>query len=75
MKVTNKAGRVVEVTERAYEVLYKDRGFKPVGNEESGLASKTKKELQAILETYNIEYSKRSNKEELISLIYHNVEG
>lgn len=46
MKVTNNAGKVIEVTETAFEVLYKERGFKPFDENES--ASSEPKKVKKI---------------------------
>jgi hypothetical protein len=35
MKVKNNAGEIIEVTETAYEILYKHRGFEPVEDDTS----------------------------------------
>jgi hypothetical protein len=45
MKVTNNAGEIIEVTKTAFEILYKDRGFKPVDKEKE--TSSTSKKVKS----------------------------
>ncbi|WP_339227836.1 hypothetical protein NSQ77_19980 [Oceanobacillus sp. FSL K6-2867] len=40
MKVVNNDGKVIEVTEKAFEVLYKDRGFKKATKKKTSPTSK-----------------------------------
>lgn len=46
MLVKNLEGKVVEVTDRAFDLIYKEKGFKPVKEEvnanEKGTSTKTK---------------------------------
>jgi hypothetical protein len=46
MKVVNNGGEVIEVTETAFNVLYKDRGFVPY-EEKKTASSATKKKVKA----------------------------
>jgi len=43
MKVVNNDGIVIEVTEKAFEVLYKDRGFKETNKDEKETTKTAKK--------------------------------
>ena len=76
MKVV-KDGKVVEVTEKAYRVIYKGVGYKPYIEDSGGTgelkgiayADMTKAELSKILEAKGIEYSSRDAKDKLIELL------
>lgn len=69
--VVSPGGKEVEVTERAYNVVYKGQGYKLVGevNERDALKEKTNAELKAILDEKDIDYPSNATKDELISLI------
>lgn len=45
MKVVNNEGQVVEVSNTAYQILYKERGFTPI--DETKTSSSTKKKVKA----------------------------
>lgn len=57
---------ILDVSEKAYKIAYKHRGFKPYVEEKKDL---TKKEIISELEARNIEYNSSSNKAELLELL------
>lgn len=71
IKVVSPAGKEVEVTERAYNVVYKGQGYKLVGevNEREVLEKKKNDELKAILDDRGVDYPSNGTKEELVNLI------
>ncbi|CAH0186117.1 hypothetical protein [Peribacillus simplex] len=83
IKVKNAAGDEIEVTEKAFRVVYKAQGYKKIDdtNEKDGevidfftlsteeLQGITKEKLKAFLDQESIDYNSNANKDELISLI------
>jgi hypothetical protein len=71
IKVVSPAGKEVEVTERAYNVVYKGQGYTLTSetNEREALKEKTNAELKVILDEKDIDYPSNATKDELISLI------
>lgn len=65
MKI-KKGDLILDVSEKAYKVAYKYRGFKPYEETKKDL---TKKEIISELEAKNIEYNSSSNKAELMELL------
>lgn len=83
MKVV-KDGKVVEVTEKAYRVIYKGVGYKPYVEDSGDIGESkveavdennvtytdmTKAEIIELLDAKGIEYSSRDNKDKLIELL------
>ena len=68
-----KNGRVINATEKAYRVLYKRKGYKPMEEAKEVLTNDlegyTNKELKSMLDTKGIEYNSRATKAELIELL------
>lgn len=83
IKVKDKKGKEIEVTQKAFRVVYKGMGYKKVDavNESDGepidyftltteeLQGVTKDKLKAFLDQESIDYNSNANKDELISLI------
>lgn len=57
---------ILDVSEKAYKIAYKHRGFIAYIEEKKDL---TKKEIISELEAKNIEYNSSSNKTELMELL------
>lgn len=77
--VKNDKGHVLRVTNRAYDVIYKDKGYKPSENAAStDYAEQTAKQLKnvknddlkAYLDVKKVEYAANATKEDLITLIH-----
>jgi len=77
VSITN-GKRTIEVTEKAYEVVFKQRGYKLAGdNNPIDLTGKTAEELEEYtipqlkqyLDTKEIDYRARATKDELIALV------
>lgn len=72
-----KDGRVIEVTEKAYNTIYKDKGYVPynadnVGKkakDEDGIDDLTKAEIIEQLEEKEIEHNPRDVKKDLFKLL------
>lgn len=64
-------GQVIEVTEKAYSVLYKQRGWVLVDSEDESIDLSTlkKAELQELADKKGIEYKASATKDELINLL------
>ena len=58
---------ILDVSEKAYKVAYKHRGFKPYEETKKDL---NKKEIISELEARNIEYNSSSTKAELLELLH-----
>ncbi|WP_050607259.1 Rho termination factor N-terminal domain-containing protein [Clostridium niameyense] len=77
MKKYTNGKREIIATERAFEILYKDQGFKEIeeheettqGDEEINLEDLTVKELKEKCEELRLEDYKNLKKEELIELL------
>lgn len=69
MKVINEEGKILEVTEKAFRVVYKDRGFKAYDESKVNYNDLKVDELKDLLEQRNIEYSNDLRKAELIELL------
>lgn len=65
--------KVIRATQKSYEVLYKDRGFKPeeeVKKEEfPAYDDVVKADIRKMLDDKGIEYNERDNKSELYELL------
>lgn len=61
-----KGDKIIDVTEKAYRVVYKDVGYKPYNPE---LDNITKDEIMAKLDEEGIEYNPRDRKEDLYKLL------
>ena len=66
MKVTD-GNKTIEVTEKAYNVVYSQRGYKPV--EDESLEDKTVKELKEMADDQGIEGYSNMKKAELIEAL------
>lgn len=77
MKKYTDGKREIMATERAFEVIYKDQGFKEIekheenvsGDEELNLEELTVKELKEKCEELGLEDYKSLKKEELVELL------
>lgn len=68
MKVTD-GKRTINVTEKAYNVIYKHRGFKEVKENSDSLESLTVSELKEIAKQYNVEGYSSMKKDELVEVV------
>lgn len=75
MKVINKKGKIVNVTEKMWKYMYKERGFKKYDpskshvrglNKEVDLLDMTNYEIRELLDELGIEYKARDSKKDLI---------
>lgn len=68
MKITNDE-RTLNVTEKAFNVIYKHRGFKEVKENSDSLESLTVSELKEIAKQHEIEGYSSMKKDELMEVV------
>ena len=61
--------KIIEATEKAYRVIYKEQGYTPYEDKVDKKADLTKAEIMAELDAQKIDYSPNDLKKDLLELL------
>lgn len=64
-----KDGVVIDATEKAYRVVYRDQGYRPYVSEKIKISDMTKAEIMEKLDEEDIDYDPNDLKQELFDLL------